>query len=258
MVKVLLMRHAESIYNKVQSDYNTFHNITDPKFEYLPNRYIVNNQIIDSDLSELGAFQSKAVQSTLNSKYPNIKYVWVSPLRRAFNTYKIAFENYINPDHRVIVNPYIREVIWSNSDCAMYTEELQKENPKINFSFMENFEDPKIWWLHTINEQGDTGLKQEMINAWKADPKIESVLKVLEKVYPVKGESVESVTARVDSEKEKLKEFIRRNGVKDEELIVICHSSFLKRWTTTEVDENNEPVKFKWFQNAEIAPFNLV
>lgn len=252
------MRHAESVYNKTQSDYNIEHSITDPKYEYQPNRYIVNDQIIDSELTELGIQQCKSAQPILNSKYLNIKYVWVSPLRRAFNTYKIAFENYPNKQNqKVTVNPYLREVIWSNSDCGMYTEQIQKENPDIDFSFLENFEDPRIWWLYTINQAGDNGLKQKMIDAWKSDEKVESVQKVLEGVYPKKGESPESQQARIDGEKQNLKEFCVKNGIADEEMLVVCHSNFLKRWTTKAVDANNEPTDFKWFKNCEIDTFEL-
>ncbi len=48
MVKILLMRHAESIYNALQSQYVVENNIDDPKFEHIPNRWIINDQIVDA------------------------------------------------------------------------------------------------------------------------------------------------------------------------------------------------------------------
>ncbi len=104
MVKILLMRHAESHYNALQSKWAKDHN-EDPHFEHIPNRWIVNDQIIDAVLSPLGVDQAKKSTEVLN-KYPNIKTVWVSPLRRAFDTMKFAFQDYQgNHPHKVPHSP---------------------------------------------------------------------------------------------------------------------------------------------------------
>ena len=72
------MRHAESLYNAMQSQYNKETNVTDPKYSHTPNRWIINNDIVDTLLSPLGDQQSYEATEVLNN-YPNIKYVWVSP-----------------------------------------------------------------------------------------------------------------------------------------------------------------------------------
>ena len=81
-VKILLMRHAESEYNKLQSDYKIANGLpTDtPSFEKL--RF--EEKVVDADLTELGIQQSKKAQSTLANH--NIKWVVTSPLRRAHKT----------------------------------------------------------------------------------------------------------------------------------------------------------------------------
>ena len=211
MVKVLLMRHSESVYNAIQTQYQVENNIDDEKYEHTPYRWIINDRIIDALLSPKGEQQSYNATEVLNN-YPNIKYVWVSPLRRAFFTATKALENYKFKENiqKYIVNPNIKEVAWSNCDMGVCTKELIKEYPEFDWSCMNQFENPIIWFLEVINEAGDPEnleLKHKLIAAWKKDPQVKTLLDILEPEFPLRAEGEKSIQARVMLAKEQVKEF---------------------------------------------------
>lgn len=261
MVKILLMRHSESIYNAQQSQYVIDNNLDDPHYELASNRWIINEQIIDAGLSPKGEQQSYSATEVLNN-YKDIKYVWVSPLRRAFYTMTKTLENYKYKENiqKYIVNPYIKEVAWSNCDMGLFTHKLREENPSFDWTCIDKFEDPRIWFLEIIDEAGspeNQELKHKLIEAWKKDPQVKTLLDILESVFPLRAEGEKSIEARVNKAKEQLNEFIKENNVQDNELLVVSHSQVLKRWTTTKVDEDGNPSEFYWFNNAEIKEFEL-
>jgi hypothetical protein len=153
---------------------------------------------------------------------------------------------------QVIVNPYIKEVTYSNCDCGLYTLQLKEENPDMDFSFLDQFEDPRIWFLEVIADDTPGSMKSQMIAAWKKDPKVESILGVMEPVFPARGEPEFAINIRVNGEKEKLRNYVKENNIGDLEMCIV-----LKRWTAEYFDANGDPMNSIWLNNAQIIEFEL-
>jgi broad specificity phosphatase PhoE len=92
-VKILLMRHAESTYNVMQSDWKKENGLPVDHPENEERRFIKTPELVDAILTDLGIEQSKNAQEVIN-KYPGIEYVYSSPMRRAVFTAKICMETY--------------------------------------------------------------------------------------------------------------------------------------------------------------------
>jgi len=168
--------------------------------------------------------------------------------------------NYKSGIQKYIVNPYIKEVTFSQCDLGLFTHELRKEYPDVDWSCLDEFELPIIWFLYVIDENGtpeNVAMKHKLIDAWKKDPQVESLVDIMKQSWPVKVEGPKNILGRVLKAKEQLKQFVKENNVQDNELLVVSHSISLKYLTTTKFDESGEPLEFKWFKNAEVGEYCL-
>ena len=161
-----------------------------------------------------------------------------------------ALENYKykNGIQKYIVNPYIKHETVSQCDLALFTHELRKEYPDFDWSRFEEFELPVIWFLYVIDENGtpeNVAMKHKLIDAWKKDPRVESLVDIMKQSWPVTAEGPKNILSRVSKAKEQLKQFVKENNVQDNELLVVSHTVCLKYLTTTKFDESDEPLDFK-------------
>jgi hypothetical protein len=139
----------------------------------------------------------------------------------------------------------------------MFTLQLKQDNPEMDWSFLDQFEDPRIWFLEVIADNTPNSMKSQMIAAWKKDPKVESIIGVMEPVFPERGEPEHAIKARVDTEKEKLRKYVKENNIGDLEMCIVAHSQVLKRWTAEYIDDAGNPMNSIWLENAQIIEFEL-
>ena len=95
-IKILLMRHAQSYYNKMQSEWKEANNLAQTEEECEEMRFINDPKLVDAQLSEEGIQQCLDARDSL-TKY-NITHVFTSPLRRAHITARLALENHPKKD----------------------------------------------------------------------------------------------------------------------------------------------------------------
>jgi broad specificity phosphatase PhoE len=141
MVKIYLMRHAESLYNEeAQQIKNSCSDrlITmDGEEKKLQNlRMSTAKDILNARLSERGITQVQKLMA--EGTYKKIKYVVLSPLRRCLETFEYLFEDRIskNPDAvKVFIVPELREVISNSGDIAFW---LKNEFESLRFPHFYN------------------------------------------------------------------------------------------------------------------------
>lgn len=251
-LKVVVMRHAESVYNKTQAEYAE-HNGLHPKYEDLECRFLTIPGIVDAILTEKGIHQCQEASAHIVTKHPNLKYVAVSPMRRTLMTAENSLKNYPGKLEWTLL-PWIREILMSQCDLGIHCLEHLKSMPYIDPSPLNN--DP-LWFL-TYYVEDERKLAQEMREAYKNNPTELSLINVLKKYFP-EFESPKQMYARIEKVKEWVRNFVaekERNGieVKDEELIIVAHSRILRYlFGVFTLDGEVIPEREVFFKNAETA-----
>ena len=171
MVKVLLMRHAESKFNERFRPLMDFLNFTgegkslsdeEQRRRRLEIRASSEPELVNAALNDIGKKQCHAAQVKLNT-HKNIKHVLVSPMTRAIQTFEesmLTHPNLLENKIKVDLLPDLRERGHSNCDIA-YLEQ-DESDPKsmaeilrmpelYDWSWLKNYQEPKFWFL----ENGD-------------------------------------------------------------------------------------------------------
>ena len=204
-IKILLMRHAQSHYNKMQSDWKKENNLTAVDAECEEKRFINDPKLVDSQLSEEGVQQCKDAQDRL-SEY-NVTHVFSSPLRRAHITARIALEKHPKIDQiSWAVNPWFRETIASCGDIGLFTSELVENYPDTDCSLVK---DKKLWFLETWGIEGGNEHTKKMIEMYKQAPEAQTLLSYMAELSPGRVESREETRLRIDRAKVEVRNLIK-------------------------------------------------
>lgn len=166
--KILLMRHAESFYNQYVSDAIFHHTKTRTHAIDYTNKILMqslalidsstNPDILNTKLTPKGISECQALSQSIHSKYPKIKKILLSPMRRAIQTFEHTFfspESLQNQSIESVAKnisieflPEIRESVGSSCDLACWPEdELSTLHLTYNWDFMKAQKDPYLWFL---------------------------------------------------------------------------------------------------------------
>ncbi len=167
LANILLVRHAESEFNNSISllENKALHsNLPKNQFKIMQKTISGNKQYIDSPITEKGINQCH--KASLEIKDLNIKYVFVSPLKRCLETCRIILENKIKNDlintdqtnisnngHlnlkdimkekkidiKIVVHPYLFEKIEDSCDLIGDIYKNRDEYNYFDWSLFNNF-----------------------------------------------------------------------------------------------------------------------
>ena len=259
-VSILLMRHGESEYNKLQKDFKIQNNLplSAQSQEHL--RFPQTPDITDAKLTDLGVEQSKNSQAHL-SKY-DIKWVITSPLRRAFYTAQIALENHQNqPNIKFKVNPYFTERIGASGDLGFYTKELIEKYPETDFSLVKN---SPFWFLDCLSNHEKNHHIKKIKEIWDIEQEINPILDYMRSIGQERLESSDEAAARIDVAYLQLQEFIREkinSGEPYGKILVVSHKRFLehmlKRHGKIDSNQEQEQEVSLIFNNSEIRELEI-
>src|SRR3990167_3201157 len=228
-VKILLMRHAESMFNKMQSETSQLqgvnrHNIISE------NRWIINDQLVDSLLSPEGVVECQDAQKVIPSKFPAVKYVIASPVRRALLTALLSFKDYpTNLEYSI--EPWAREILNSQCDIACYSPKMLKEYPHIDSSVLK---DDPLWFLDYYVDNPEQNYAPRLREAYAKAPNVETIVEFFKQNFP-KLESHIQMKARDAKLKASLAKFIQlkqSQGIQigDGEIVLVSHSRTLSQF----------------------------
>jgi len=252
-----LVRHAQSEFNlaqmkalKQESEVRIGEDLG-VKFNY---------DLIDCSISEVGKQQSAKAAEVL--KDTNVTLVFSSPLRRCLATTYEIFKNHKNKP-KVVVWPLIKEMLLSNCDVSDELETIKKEYPDYDFSLLDELPHPELWLIYTLkNETIREDLLEELFSKY---PTKEEALKnakyfltdKLKSVYPNLLEHQIDINQRTLEAKKSIKEKIK-NHPEGESIVIVTHSRFLESFSAEKYGEKDgEPINAKWFENCEVASFQL-
>ena len=257
--QILVMRHAESTYNRMQLDHAASIG-EDDKFEEPENRWKNDPNVVDALLSELGKKQCEEARKVIAESYKGIKYVFVSPMRRASLTAILSLENYPTSLEWHAM-PWFREILLSQCDIGYYClDMLKKDYPFIDVSELK---DNPIWFMdHYITELDPVGHAEKLKALHSEKPDSQTVIDYFRQHFP-NLENARQMYKRIDKVKEHLREFIRKKKeegveVKDDEILIVGHSRII-RFLYGAFTLEGEVIEGKdaYFKNAEIRPFSL-
>jgi len=113
---------------------------------------IINTQITNTATKNLHHQQNLYAE-----KYPKIKYVILSPVRRVIETFEAAFGGHPNfKNMKVYLMDELRESIGSTSSIAPWSpEEIKSLNRSqfYDFSFKNKYSYPEMWFLYSMTPQ---------------------------------------------------------------------------------------------------------
>ena len=258
-VEVLVMRHAESVFNKVHEEWAAANNQPrehmgkDIRFASEP------KEIIDALLTDQGIDQCKKANQEILGKYKNIKYVLVSPLRRTVATALEAMKDFpTDTEWRVL--PWLREALTSNCDVAVHSIEYLKEHPHIKHDELEG---DNLWFLKYYHECPDAQHQAKLLKRYEESPAVETILDYMSEAYP-NMERPFQLDFRANKVREAVRKFIEEKTtqgveVNDNEILLVSHYRLIKHLYGA-FDESGTLIPgMEWacLNNAEIKPYSL-
>jgi len=218
---------------------------------------------IDVSLCHFGESQSIAARSIVE-KLP-LKYVIVSPLKRALQTAKLMFETHPNRKNmKFIVNPHIRELImypdaipsWTLRDKAKEYENCG--DLKFDFGMIKPMEDHS-YFLETMDPKIQKRIKTHLDSSPK-DKYDEALLDLMIETYQGKHGKEKFLESYADGRRRAkvfldwLKNFIEEKQAKEGEIAVVTHVLFLQSLAAKDFDRNGRPI-YPEVENA--TPFEI-
>jgi len=280
---LLLIRHGESIFNKEIKHVEEIGK-SDPFFHEKRFHVKFTERLIDSELTDVGVQQTKDAASILRDT--NIKYVFVSPLRRALNTCNKVLENLeeINKHNKhyrkpkVIVHPYLFEKLEDNCDLFSDIPRKRIKFSTYDWSMFNDIQNFPLYFLkfcdNYINEEGKFCKTPSELENLKVPPLSNYYLsRILKDNQPFwkfllaemlkldkQGlwiESSESTFERNKIFNKTLHEYSRKlKG--EEKILAVGHSIFFKHLTVPKYHhEELESGDFAYLKNCQISSYYL-
>jgi len=261
LVRVLLIRHGEAFNNIVEHSYMVKKNSTSFDLEGTYRYKRRNNELIFSGLTDRGDQQAIEAGKFLREAYPNVKYVFISPMLRTVETALLIMRG--SPrEVQYFLLPWLKERIGLQADIGYNSYEAINSFPIIDAHIIK---DKPFWFLDYWDEQHDEeGLGQQMRALVAETPSIDALLDFLVLKKKRFAETLQQVAYRKDKALQHVRDFIRKQetagvAVRDDEILLVSHYSILmaiivggesKGKVLTERDMKTIP-------NCKIIPFDL-
>ena len=232
-VKILFLRHGSTEWNlDPLYAFLKKHEGLSPGEDIFLHRYTDNKTRIDSFLAPSGIIQAKQAGRLIEQKYPNIKYVFTSPLSRAVQTGLLSTQGLRSePDY--FVNPWLREGISGTTGLGWNCLKYLKKYPFIHG--VDRIRDSLLWFLDFWDSVHDTAnYKGQLLECCQAQPTSKNILSFLQKNNIQKLENPQQVQTRAIRGLEEIREFIvkkfEKEGieVQDNQVLVIGHRRIFK------------------------------
>ena len=269
--KILLMRHARSTYNYQWDQQYELHenNKIDQETFRLRHKELTSSadpDLINAKVDQEGLRQCEEAAKVIPEKFPNIKRVLISPLRRTIKTFEESFKNHPNFQNKKMTVSFIeemRENINDTCDIACWTKnelECLRLDCLYDWSWQDAYpEDIKpLWFLESM----DKAVKKRVLKAIEGCSTTEEKRLKFQKNlidgpwFPDNYEPWDSAFERIKTAQEKISKIIQEENLQDNELAIVSHfdtqSIFTKYCGVKE--ENSDYIGF---ENAELREFEL-
>jgi broad specificity phosphatase PhoE len=270
MVKIILVRHAESIFNSrvEQIKEKWFCKDHIPKSEYeslLKQAYTETSpDLINTKLTEKGHTQSHSIAETLQARYPNLKIVLVSPMRRTMQTLEQSLKTHSKFDSlKIQFLENLREALMVNCDMGIWQPHMKSDLEfldRYDWSFFDKFQNPDFWFIENCSAEQRAELEALLEGTHGLDQQTEKLAHYLCKDYPCKKfESHKGIYERVQKCKDEIWGIVNSEGYGDGEVLVVSHNRTLKVWLCEvfREDWSPDPKVSVSLKNCEIVEYEL-
>ena len=204
-------------------------------------------ELVDPALHSKGIQQAIGARSDIASL--NIKYIFVSPLRRALQTCTELFKEHPNLHNmKFIVHPLLIEILNNANDLpaniAKTIKEFEGAPMNYDFNIFKGMERPELYYLYNLNNPPKDKLVEE-IKEGKAEGEFDDiniVLKAAVKNAPLPLETYFNVKNRLLQFFQYLREYIVENNIEEKEVAIVGHSMQLGIYISTETTPEGKPI----------------
>lgn len=271
---LLLIRHAESQYNRLVIDENDRQGLTQrDQYLIMYTKFRLDQKLLDSDLSEIGVKQCLEGRQNLAESLKKVKLVITTPSTRTLHTSRLLFntEAGLPEGLRVVVIPGF-ERVESICDVFCKTEDNFERFKEFDHSIMRK-EVEEFGWAWFVNKFSNPGKRRRILeyvekNANKFDSYPSNIANGLATTEFMKTLAPELLESHVDfyPRYEAILGAIRRVLSREEnkdlesgEVAFVAHSTLLKYMTAKEIGDDSKPIGNWDFQNCEakLFPFNV-
>ena len=251
MVKLYLIRHAESLSNKMKEDIFKMFKISMNETKLcLAYKLIKDNDVIDSLLSEKGKEQCKETRENNMDKIGKITHVIASPLRRCLETARIILDTKkLKDEGKVLdIRGEVRELLCCQGDFPMMVKESMESFREFDFASIEEEVDRygEFFFVNYLENQRTKSdildYLEQMEDDTTKDTKVDFLLDLLKKRLMENHllEKNHDIYVRTQKFKKQLKEYIKKNNIKDGQLVIVTHMRIIKAWTAKDFNEKTD------------------
>lgn len=264
MVKIHLIRHAESEYNALASRIGHELNI-DPEMYHLftYSKVIKDQNIVDAPITAFGIDQCRTLRLNHKDTLDKVKVVLISPMLRTLQTMRHVFDS-INTsnNHKFIVHPGIRERWESQCDIPGKTIANRAEFSEADFALMRGLLDKHghKWFVQALFNP----YKRELLESYLVDvdhtdsEAINSkTIDYMRDLLPDYVEDFRDFYQRIFEFKFWLKDFMEQGGYADGEVAIVAHSKALTFLTGSNFGPDCFPKTCVHYKNCDLAEFEL-
>jgi len=214
---------------------------------------------MDCSITETGKSQSEL--TAVKCSELNIKYVFVSPLRRTLQTCMVVFKNHKNSP-KIWAHPLLREWQRSCGDIGSSVDVLEKEFPEVDFTMVKVYEKPHLWFLYQMRDvefiKSVLEQVQENVTVVEEEGPYAKLLLLqrMKELYPTCLEDGTDVVKRAKQALEDIVERMKELG-DDGEVCVVGHCLTLLAITSKKFDEEMGFVDGVRLNNAELFYYKL-
>lgn len=161
-----------------------------------------------------------------------IHTIFVSPLRRTLETAFHVYKTHPNFENiRFIILPLIRESLNTSSDIPSDIEsvlaEFKEVIPQLDASFLEEYEDPKHYFIEDLQSEVKDKMKAELTENDEdalGSNAYELFIRESKAIFPARLESKWNVYDRSVKAKQIVKNYIRNYQIpQDQKIIILGH-----------------------------------
>ena len=248
--KIWLVRHGLSVFNYWSRTYGhraaEFGNQgaveKDPDYMHLPGiKDKMDVRLADPDLHKKGIAQAEKAQEKINKM--NVRYVFVSPLKRTLDTCRGLFGTYPKKKDLIIkVNPLVRELLGSPCDVPVDTLTSRKRDYEplgYDFSQLEKYEKKDLFFLYNMNSPEKERLF-EAINKEPSKPYVQVIAEVMKKFRKEQKKGNRKIESFVNARERAVEfaqflvNFIPTAGLgESDDIVIVTHSLFISYCTAT-------------------------
>lgn len=264
MVKIHLIRHAESAYNALTIKVGQELGLDPEDYHlFLYTKVLKDQNIVDAPITDLGVDQCRTLRVSARETLDKVKVVLVSPMLRTLQTMRYVFDSTnTSENHRFLVHPGLRERWESQCDIPGKTIANRAEFNEADFSLMKGLLEKygHKWFVAALfNPVKREKLEKYLVDIDSEDPEVinERAIDYMKDLLPDYVEDFRDFYQRIFEFKFWLQDFIQEGGYNDGEIAVVAHSKALTFLTGSDFGENCWPQNYVKYKNCELAEFDF-